>query len=325
MKLPRRQFLHLAAGAAALPATLRIASGETYPSRPVRIVVGFSPGGASDIVARLLAQQLSERLGQSFIVENRTGAGTNIATEAVVRAAPDGHTLLVVTHANAINATLYANLPFDFIRDITPVARVGRALEVMVVNPSFPAQTLAEFITYAKANPRKINFASAGSGSLSHVSGALFEILIGSELVHVPYRGEAPGITDLLAGQVQMMFPSVTATMPYIRAGQLRRLAVTTTARWDALPDIPTVGELVPGYEATLWHGVGAPKNTPANIVDKLNREVNAALADPAMKARLADVVYTPVPMTPAEFGRFIADETARWSNVIQAAGLKAG
>lgn len=242
-----------------------------------------------------------------------------------MRATPDGYTLLMVTHANTINATLYASLPFDFIRDITPVARIGRALEVMVVNPSFPAQTLAEFITYAKANPRKINFASAGSGSLSHVSGALFEILIGTELVHVPYRGEAPGITDVLAGQVEMMFPSVTASMPYIRAGKLRPLAVTSAARWDPLPDIPTVGELVPGYEATLWHGVGAPKNTPADIVEKLNREVNAALADPAMKARLADVDYAPVPMTPAAFGSFIADETARWSKVIQAAGIKAG
>jgi tripartite-type tricarboxylate transporter receptor subunit TctC len=325
MQLPRRKFLNLAAGAAVLPAVAQIARAQEYPSRPVRIVVGFAPAGASDVVARLLAQRLSERLGQSFIVENRTGAGTNIATEAVVRATPDGYTLLVVTHANAINATLYANLPFDFIRDIMPVARIGRVLEVMAVNPAFPTETLAEFIAYAKANPRKINFASAGSGSLSHVSGALFDIMAGTELVHVPYRGEAPGITDLLAGQVQVMFPSATAAMPYIRAGKLRPLGVTTVARWDALPDIPTVGELVPGYEATAWHGVGAPRNTPVDIVDKLNRAVNAALADPAMKARLADVVYAPVPMTLAEFGTFIANETARWSKVIQAAGLKAG
>jgi tripartite-type tricarboxylate transporter receptor subunit TctC len=325
MKLPRRRFLVLAAGAAALPAVSRIGKAQAYPTRPVRIVVGFAPGGASDIVARLLAQQLSERLGQSFIVENRTGAGTNIATETVVRATPDGYTLLMITHANAINATLYANLPFNFIRDIAPVARIGHVFEVMVVNPSFLAKTLAEFITYAKANPRKINFASAGSGSLTHVSGVLFEIMVGTELVHVPYRGEAPGIADLLAGQVQVMFPSVTASMPHIRAGKLRPLAVTTAARWDALPDIPTVRELVPGYDATAWHGIGAPKNTPADIVDKLNREVNAALADPAMQARFADVVYAPMPTTLAEFGRFIADETARWGEVIQAAGLKAG
>jgi tripartite-type tricarboxylate transporter receptor subunit TctC len=325
MKLARRKFLHLAAGAAALPARSRSASAQAYPIRPVRLVVGFAAAGASDVVARLLAQQLSERLGQSLIVENRTGAGTNIATEAVVRATPDGYTLLVVTHANAINATLYANLPFDFIHDITPVARIGRVLEIMAVHPSFPANNLAEFIAYARANPRRINYASAGSGSLTHVSTALFAILTGVELVHVPYRGEAPGLTDLLAGQVQLMFPSTTAAMPYVKAGTLRPLAVTSAARWDGLPDIPAVAELVPGYAATAWHGVGTPKNTPAAVVDTLNREINAALADPKMKARLAAVDYVPVPMTAADFGKFIAEETERWGRVIREAEIKAG
>jgi tripartite-type tricarboxylate transporter receptor subunit TctC len=325
MKLARRKFLHLAAGAAVLPARSRAAWAQAYPTRPVRLVVGFAAAGASDVVARLLAQQLSERLGQSFIVENRTGAGTNIATEAVVRATPDGYTLLVVTHANAINATLYANLPFDFIHDIAPIARIGRVLEIMAVNPSFPAKNLAEFIAYAKANPRRINYASAGSGSLTHVSAALFAILTGVELVHVPYRGEAPGLTDLLGGQVQLMFPSTTAAMPYVKAGTLRPLAVSSAARWDGLPDIPAVAEFVPGYAATAWHGVGAPKNTPADVVAKLNREINAALADPKMQARLAGVDYVAVPMTTADFGKFIAEETERWGKVIREAAIKAG
>jgi tripartite-type tricarboxylate transporter receptor subunit TctC len=307
MILPRRKFLHLAAGAAALPAFSRFAWALDYPTRPVRIVVGFAAGGLADIVARVLAQQLSKQLGQSFIVENRIGAGTNIATEAVVRATPDGYTLLHVTVSNAINATLYANLPFNFMRDIAPVARIGRANLVIMVNPSFPTKTLAEFIAYAKANPRKINFASAGAGSLSHVAPALFAIMTGVELVHVPYRGEALGVTDLLAGQVQVMFGSATSSMPYIRAGALRPLAVTTAVRWEGLPDVPAVAEFVPDYEASAWHGIGVPKDTPADIVDRLNREINAALADPKMKARLADVAYTSVPMTLADFEKFIA------------------
>jgi tripartite-type tricarboxylate transporter receptor subunit TctC len=323
MKLPRRRFLHLAAGAAAVSAGPLIARGQSYPTRTVRIIVGFAAGGASDIVARLVAQQLSERRGQSFIVENRTGAGTNIAAEAVIRSTPDGYTLLLVTHTNAINATLYANLQFNFIRDIVPVARIGRVAEVMVVNPAFPAKTLAEYIAYAKANPRKINFASAGNGSLTHVAGALFNIVTGTESVHVPYRGEAPGVTDLLGGQVQVMFPSLTVSIPYIRAGTLRPLAVTTSTRLDVLPDIPTVGEFVPGYEATAWHGIGAPRNTPDEVIDKLNREVNAALADAKTKKRLADVEYEPVTMTRAEFSKFIGDETEKWGKVVRLANIK--
>jgi tripartite-type tricarboxylate transporter receptor subunit TctC len=324
MKLVRRQFLHLATGIAALPALPRIAMALDYPTRPVRIIVGFAAGGLADTVARVLAHQLSKQLGQSFIVENRAGAGTNIATEAVVRARTDGYTLLHVTVSNVINATLYANLPFNFMRDIAPVARIGRTNLVIVVNPLFPPKTLAEFIAYAKANPRKINFASAGAGSLSHVAAALFAIMAGVELVHVPYRGEALGVTDLLAGQVPVMFQSATGSLPYIRAGTLRPLALTTAARWEGLPDVPAAAEFVPGYEASAWHGIGAPKGTPADIVDRLNREINAALADPKMKARLADVAYTPVPMTLSDFEKFIADETEKWGQVIRTAGIKA-
>jgi len=324
MKLVRRQFLHLATGIAALPALPRIAMALDYPTRPVRIIVGFAAGGLADTVARVLAHQLSKQLGQSFIVENRAGAGTNIATEAVVRALPNGYTLLHVTVSNVINATLYANLPFNFMRDIAPVARIGRTNLVIVVNPLFPPKTLAEFIAYAKANPRKINFASAGAGSLSHVAAALFAIMAGVELVHVPYRGEALGVTDLLAGQVPVMFQSATGSLPYIRAGTLRPLALTTAARWEGLPDVPAAAEFVPGYEASAWHGIGAPKGTPADIVDRLNREINAALADPKMKARLADVAYTPVPMTLSDFEKFIADETEKWGQVIRTAGIKA-
>ena len=324
VKLARRKFLHVAAGAAILPAATRFASALDYPARPVRIIVGFAAGGAADIVARLVAQQLSERLGQSFIVENRTGAGTNIGTEAVARSTPDGYTLLLVTQTNAINAALYASLQFNFIRDILPVARIGRVPLVMEINPSVSVRTVPEFIAYAKANPRKINFASAGNGSLTHVAAALFSVMTGAELVHVPYRGEALGITDLLGGQVQVMFPSITVSIPYVRAGALRPLAVTTATRSDALPETPTVAEFVPGYEASAWHGLGAPKNTPPEIVDKLNWEVNAALADPKIKARLTDVVYEPVPMTIADFGKFIEDETEKWAKVIQAAGIKA-
>jgi tripartite-type tricarboxylate transporter receptor subunit TctC len=323
VKLPRRQFLHLAAGAAALPAVSHSAWAQTYPVRPVRIIVGFTAGGPADFSARLVGQWLSERLGQPFIVENRPGASSNTGTEAVVRAPADGYTLLLVGVAQAINATLYDKLNFNFIRDISPVARIGRVAGVMLVNPSVPAKTVPEFIAYAKANPGKVNMASGGNGTVAHVSGELFKMMTGVDMVHVPYRGEAPGVTDLLAGQVHVMFPSITVSIPYIRAGTLRALAVTTSTRLDALPDIPTVAEFVPGYEATAWHGIGAPRNTPDEIVDKLNREVNAALTDPKMKKRLADVLYAPVLMTRAEFGKFIDDETEKWGKVIRAANIK--
>jgi tripartite-type tricarboxylate transporter receptor subunit TctC len=323
MKLYRRKFLRLAGSAAMLPAVSRFARAENYPSRTARILVGFAAGGASDIVARLLAQNLTERLGQTFIVENRTGAGTNIATEAAVRAAPDGYTLLLATHTNAINATLYANLPFNFMRDFAPVASVGRVATVMLVNPSFPAKTVDEFIAYAKTNPRKLNFASAGNGSLTHVSGALFDMLAGTQTVHVPYRGEAPGMTGLLAGEVQFMFPTLTASLPHIKAGTLFPLGVTTANRLDVLPDVPPVSQFVPGFEVSAWQGIGAPKDTPAEIIDKLNREINAALADPGMQRRLAEVAYEPVTMTSAAFGKFVADETEKWGKVVRAAHIQ--
>ena len=290
MKLPRRKFLHLAAGAAALPAVSRVAWAQAYPTRPVRIIVGLPPGGATDIVARLIGQWLSERLGQPFVIENRPGAGTNIGTEAVVRAPPDGYTLLLVGRRNAINATLYDKLNFNFIRDIAPVAGIIRVPLVMVVNPSVPAKTVPEFIAYAKANPGKINMASAGIGTPGHVAGELFKMMAGVDMVHVPYRGAAPALTDLLGGQVQVMFGTTVSSIEHIRAGKLRALAVTTATRSEALPDIPTVGEFVPGYEASAVFGIGAPRNTPAEIVDKLNKEINAALADPKIKARLADL-----------------------------------
>lgn len=310
MKLARRKFLHLAAGAAVLPALSRIARAQAYPARPVRIVVAFPAGGSSDIVARLVGQWLSERLGQAFIIENRPGAGTNISTEVVVRAAPDGYTLLLAVTPNAIAATLYEKLNFDFIRDIAPVASIVRAPNVMVVNPSFPAKTVPEFIAYAKANPGKINMASAGMGSANHVFGALFTIMAGIDLVHVPYRGEAPALTGLLGGQVQVMFPTVTASIPYIQAGKLRPLAVTTADRSDLLPDIPIVGDVLTGYEASTWYGICAPKNTPAEIIDKLNRATNAALADPKTKAQLADIGGAVLAGSPADFGKLIADDT---------------
>jgi len=323
VKLPRRKFLPLAGSAAVLPAVSRFANAQAYPSRPVRILVGFAAGGASDIVARLLAQQLSERLGETFIVENRTGAGTNIATEAAVRAAPDGHTLLLATHTNAINATLYASLRFNFMRDIAPVASVGRVTTVMLVHPSFPAKTVGEFVASAKANPGKINFASAGNGSLTHVSGALFDMLAGTQTVHVPYRGEAPGLTGLLAGEVQFMFPTLTASLPHIKAGTLLALGVTTATPLAALPDVPAVVQSVPGFEVSAWQGIGAPKDTPAEIVDKLNQAINASLADPDLQRRLAEGAYEPVSMTPAAFGKFIAEETEKWRKVVRAAKIE--
>jgi len=319
----RRQFLHLAAGAGAVPAVSRNAWAQAYPARPVRIIVGYPSGGSNDILARLMAQWLSERMGQQFVIENRPGAGSNIATEAAVRADPDGYTLLMVSAANMSNAALYDKLSYNFIRDIAPVAGVMRVPLVMEVNPSIPAKTVPEFIAYAKANPGKINFASGGIGTSIHLSGELFKMMTGIEMQHVPYRGNGPALTDLLGGQVQIMFDTMPAAIGYVRAGQLRALAVTTAMRSEALPDIPTVGEYVPGYEASSLYGVAAPSNTPAEIVDKLNREINAALADPAMKTRLADLGGIVLAGSPADFGKLIAVETDKWATVIRAGNIK--
>jgi len=323
MKLPRRNFFHLAAGAAALPFAPHVARAQAYPTRPVRIIVGFPAGGGTDIVARLIGQWLSERLGQQFIIENRPGAGSNIATEAVVRAAADGYTLLMAVSANAFNATLYAKLNFNFIRDIAPVAGIMVVPNVMMVHPSIPAKTIPELIAYAKANPGKINIASGTIGGPGHVSGELFKMMTGTDMPLVSYRGGGPALVDLLAGQVQVMFATMPPSIEYIRAGKLRALAVTTATRSDALPDIPTVAEFVPGYEASTWYGVGAPKATPAEVVDKLNKEVNAALADPKNKARLADLGGDVLALSPADFGRLIADETEKWGKVFRAANIK--
>jgi tripartite-type tricarboxylate transporter receptor subunit TctC len=324
VKLPhRRQFLHLAAGAAALPAMSRIAFAQAYPTRPVHFIVGLAAGGGADILARLMGQWLSERLGQQFVVENRPGAGTNVATEAVVRAPADGYTLLMVLPPNAVNATLYQKLNFSFIRDIAPVAGLIRTPLAMEVNPSFPAKTVPEFIAYAKANPDKISMASAGIGTSGHVAGELFKMMAHVDMVHVPYRGGAPAIIDLLGGQVQVLFDPVSSSTEYIRAGKLRALAVTTATRSEALPDIPTVADFVPGYEASAFFGVGAPKNTPADIIEKLNKEINAGLADPKLKARLADLGGTVIAGSPADFGRLLADETEKWAKVVKLAGMK--
>jgi tripartite-type tricarboxylate transporter receptor subunit TctC len=323
MKLPRRKVLHLAAGAAALPAMPRAASALDYPTRPVRIIVGFPPAGSNDISARLVAQWLSERLGQQFVIENRPGAGTNVATEIVVRAPPDGYTLLLVASPAAINATLYDNLTFNFIHDIAPVAGISRAPGVMLVNQAFPAKTVPEFIAYAKANPGKINMATAGIGSGPHVYGELFKMMAGVDLVTVHYRGGGPALTDLLGGQVQVLFEPIVSSIAYIKAGKLRALAVTSAKRSAALPDIPTVGEFLPDYEASGFYGIGAPKNTPVAIIDKLNEEISAGLADPKMRGRLADLGSVPMPMTPAEFGKFIVDETGKWAKVIKFANIK--
>ena len=324
MKLPhRRQFLFLAAGGAALPSMSCFAWAQAYPTRPVHIIVGYAPGGATDIMARLVGQWLSERLGQQFVIENRPGAGSNIAAEAVVRAPADGYTLLLVGVSNAINATLYDRLNFNFIRDIAPVAGIIRDTYVMVVNPSFPAKTVPEFVAYAKADPGRINFGSAGIGSPNHVTGELFKIMTGVNLMHVPYRGIALALSDLLGGQVQVAFASMPSSIEFVRAGRLRALAVTTATRSEVLPDVPTVGEFVPGYEASAWYGIGAPKATPAEIVDKLNKEVNAALHDPKMKVRFADLGGEPLPGSPAELAKLIADETEKWAKVIKFAGIK--
>ncbi len=323
MKLPRRKFLLLAAGAAALPAMSRIVRAQTYPARPVRLVVGFPAGSAADITGRLMGQWLSERLGQPFVIENRPGAGSNVAAETIVRAPPDGYTLLYVANTNAINSTLYKDLQFNFIRDIVAVAGISRNPLIMEVNPSFPAQTVPKFITYAKANPGKINMASAGNGTTTQMAGELFKMMAGVNLTHVPYRGSPQAITDLLGGQVQVMFDVMASSIEHIKAGKLRALAVTTAIRSDALPDIPAVSEFVSGYEAISWGGIGAPKNTPDEIIEKLNAAINAGLADSNMKARIADLGAVPMPTSPAEFGSLIAADTEKWGKVIRAANIK--
>jgi tripartite-type tricarboxylate transporter receptor subunit TctC len=323
VNLPRREFLHLASGAAILPAVSRVAWAQTYPTRPVRIVVGFAAGGGVDITARLIGQSLSERLGQQFVIENRPGAGTNIGTEAVVNATPDGYTLLLASNPNAVNATLYEKLNYNFVRDIAPVAAISRVANLMMVHPSFPAKTVPEFIAYAKANPSKINMASAGIGASDHMSAELFKMMAGINMVHVPYRGVAPALNDLIGAQVQVMFGSMPASIQHVRAGKLRALAVTSATRSEALPDVPAVSEFVPGYEVSTWYGVGAPKKTPVEIIEKLNQEINDALADPKLRARLADLGAEPTPMKPAEFEKFIADETEKWGKVVRAANIK--
>jgi tripartite-type tricarboxylate transporter receptor subunit TctC len=324
MKLPRRNFLHLAAGAAALPAVSRVARAQAYPSRPVRIIVGYAAGGGTDISARVIGQWLSERLGQQFIIENRPGAATNIATEAVARAAADGYTLLLATAANAINATYYDKLNFDFIQDIAPVATVMRVPLVMVINPSFPIKSVPELIAHAKANPRKISYASGGAGGPDHMAAEYFKLVTETEMLHVPYRGLGPALTDLIGGQVQLIFATMPAAIEYIKASRLRALAVTTASRSEALPDVPIVADVLPGFEASQWYALCAPKKTPADIVATINQTVLAALADPKMKTRIAELGGVPMPMTPAEFGKFTADETEKWAKVIKFSGIKA-
>jgi tripartite-type tricarboxylate transporter receptor subunit TctC len=323
VKLPRRTFLHLAAGTAALPVVSRIARAQTYPARPVRVIIGFTPGGPTDIAARLISQWLSERLGQPFVIENRPGAGSTIAIEAVVNSQPDGYTLLVVSTSAAVSATFYPNLSFNLIRDIAPVAGIVRMPLVMVVNPSVPAQTVPEFIAYAKANPGTINMASVGNGTTPHMAGELFKMMAGVDMLHVPYRGAAPALTDLLGGRAQVMFEGVLSLTEHIRTGRLRPLAVTTAVRSLVLADVPTVGEFLPGYEASVWFGVGAPKATSAEIVDKLNKEINAGLADPRLRARLGELGGTALAVSPAEFGQLFAEDTDKWGKVVRAANIK--
>jgi tripartite-type tricarboxylate transporter receptor subunit TctC len=323
MKFSRRTFLSLAADAAVLPTVSQIAHAQSYPNRPIRLVVGFAPGGGNDITARLMGQWLSERLGQPFVIENRPGAGTNVATEAVVNAGPDGYTILFVAPSAAINATLYEKLNFNFIRDLAPIAGIMRIPNVMVVNPSVPARTVPEFIAYAKANPGKINVASPGVGTSVHLSAELFKMMTGVDMVHVAYKGSAPSLTDLLGGQVQVSFATMPASIEFIRTGKLRALAVTTATRSPALPEVPTVGEFVPGYEVSTWYGLCARMGTPAEVIDKINKEINAGLADPTMKARLADLGGVTIAGSPGDFGRLIADETEKWAKVIRAANIK--
>ncbi len=324
MPLLRRQFLRVAAGAVALPAASRLTWAETYPSRPVRVIVGFAAGGPNDVLARLIGRWLAKRLGQPFVIENRPGAGSNIATEMVVRASPDGFTLLLVGSPNAINTTLYDQLSFNFMRDIAPVASVMRGALVLVLHPSVPARTLPEFIAYAKANPGKLSYGSGGVGGITHITAELFKMMAGVEMVHVPYRGVAAALSDLLGGQVQVLFANPAQSIQYTGAGRLRPLAITTATRSEAFPDIPTVSEFVPGYEASSIFGFGAPRNTPAEIIDRLNKEINAVLADPEIKARVADLDGTVLAGSPEDFGKLIAEETEKWGKVIRAANIKA-
>ncbi len=323
MKLPRRRFLQIAAGAAALPAVSRIARAQSYPTKPVRLIIGYPPGGSADITARLTGQWLSERLGQPVVIESRPGAATNLATEAVVRAAPDGYTLLLVAPANAINATLYDKLSFNSLRDLVPVAGIIRFPNVVVVNPSLPVKTIPELIAYAKANPGKLNMASSGNGSTIHMSGELFKMLTGINMVHVPYRGGALALTDVMGGQVQVMFDNIPTSAEHIKAGKLRGLAVTSTARSEVLPDLPTVADFLPGYEASAWYGLGAPKGTPDEIVDKVNKAMNAILADPKSQARFKELGASLLPGSPADFGKLLAEETEKWGKVVKFSGAK--
>jgi tripartite-type tricarboxylate transporter receptor subunit TctC len=324
MTIRRRQFLQMMGAAVAVPAVSQVANAQAYPARPVRLLIGYPPGGSADITARLIGQWLSERLGQQFIIESRPGAGTNIATEAVVHAAADGYTLLLVAPANSINKSLYEKLNHDFARDIAPVAGIIRFPNVIVVNPSVPVKTVPELIAYAKANPGKLNMASSGNGSTIHMSGELFKMMAGVNMVHVPYRGGALALTDLIAGQVQVMFDNIPTSAEFVKTGKLRGLAVTGSVRSDVLPDLPTVSDFLPGYEASAWYGLGAPKNTPVEIIDRLNKETNAILADPKSKARFAELGATPVPGSAADFGKLVADETEKWAKVVNFAGVKA-
>jgi len=323
MKLPRRQFLHLAGAAAAFPVASRIARAQSYPSRPLRMIIGYPPGGSADLTARLTGQWLAEQLGQPVVIESRPGAATNLATEAVVRAAPDGYTLLLVAPANAINATLYDKLNFNFLSDIAPVAGIIRFPNVVVVNPSLPIKTIPELIAYAKANPGKLNMASSGNGSTIHMSGELFKMMTGINMVHVPYRGGAPALTDLMGGQVQVMFDNLPTSAEHIKAGKLRGLAVTSTDRSAVLPDLPTVADFLPGYEASAWYGLAAPKNTPGDIIDKINKATNAILADPKVQARFAELGASLLPGSAADFGKLLVDETEKWGKVVKFAGAK--
>ncbi len=323
MKLPRRQFLHLAGVAAALPAVSRLATAQAYPAQPLRWIVGFTPGGGADTVSRIMAQWLSERLGQPVVIENKPGASTNISVQAVVNSPPDGYTLLFIAASAAVNMTLFDTLPFNLLRDIAPVSGLIDFPFVLVVNPSVPARTVAEFIAYAKANPGKISMASFGAGSTSHVAGELFKTMTGVDLTHVPYRGSAPALIDVISGRVQVMFDVMTSSLPHIRSGALRALAMAGKTRFGALPDVPTVGDTVPGFEANSWCGVGVPKGTPPEIIERLNREINAGLANPTVKARLAEVATTPIFFTPAEFGAYLAAETEKWGKVVKLSGIK--